>query len=101
MSDHKILNCRPRVRDQGKGASRRLRRAGKVPAILYGAGKDPVRAISLDHNAVLLSLENEAFYSHILTVKLDGRTRRPFCAICSAIPTSRCSAHGSAAGQRE
>jgi large subunit ribosomal protein L25 len=61
--------------DQGKGASRRLRRAGKLPAILYGEGKDPL-PITLNHNAVMLNLEHEAFYSHILSVKLDGKTEK-------------------------
>jgi large subunit ribosomal protein L25 len=53
---------------KGKGASRRLRRAGKVPAVMYGAGKDAVM-LSLDHNALYLQVKNEAFYSSILTVK--------------------------------
>ena len=61
--------------DQGKGASRRLRRAGKVPAILYGGDKQP-EAIALDHNELWLNQEHEAFYSHILTVKLDGRDEK-------------------------
>ncbi|OOG23297.1 50S ribosomal protein L25/general stress protein Ctc [Thioalkalivibrio denitrificans] len=68
------LQAEPRA-DQGKGASRRLRRIGKVPAILYGAGKEP-QSITLDHNAVKLSLEHEAFYSHILSVQLEGRTEK-------------------------
>lgn len=53
---------------QGKSASRRLRRTGKVPAILYGAGKEPA-SIQLDHNEMLLHTEHEAFYSHILALK--------------------------------
>jgi large subunit ribosomal protein L25 len=57
--------------EQGKGASRRLRRAGKVPAIIYGAGKEPT-AISLNHNEVIRQLEHEAFYSHILTLNIGG-----------------------------
>ena len=57
--------------DTGKGASRRLRRAGKVPAILYGGDKEP-QALTLAHNEVLRNLEHEAFYSHILTIKVDG-----------------------------
>ena len=64
------LNAEPRS-DMGKGASRRLRRAGKVPAIIYGGNKDP-EALTLSHNEVLRNLENEAFYSHILTVKSGG-----------------------------
>jgi len=57
--------------DAGKGASRRLRHAGKVPAIVYGGGKDPLM-IALDHNDLLKHLEHEAFYSHVLAVDLDG-----------------------------
>jgi len=64
------LNAEPR-NDMGKGASRRLRRAGKVPAIIYGGNKDP-EALTLSHNEVLRNLENEAFYSHILTIKGSG-----------------------------
>jgi large subunit ribosomal protein L25 len=56
---------------QGKGASRRLRRAGKIPAILYGAGREPL-AIQLDHEKTWLQTEVEAFYSHILTLRLGG-----------------------------
>ena len=64
------LNAEPRS-DTGKGASRRLRHAGKVPAIMYGGDKGP-EALTLSHNEVLRSLEHEAFYSHILTVKSGG-----------------------------
>ena len=57
---------------QGKGASRRLRRLeNKIPAILYGADKEP-QNISLLANEVAKATENEAFYSHILTLVLDG-----------------------------
>lgn len=61
--------------DVGKGASRRLRRDGKVPGIIYGSGKDPV-SITTDHNKLVHHLEHEAFYSHILTVSLDGKTQK-------------------------
>ncbi|WP_026340470.1 50S ribosomal protein L25/general stress protein Ctc [Thioalkalivibrio sp. ALJT] len=61
--------------EQGSSASRRLRRAGKLPAILYGADKDAV-AITLDHNAMVHNLKEDAFYSHILDVKLDGNTEK-------------------------
>lgn len=57
--------------DQGKGASRRLRRTGKAPGILYGAGKAP-QPIQVSNNEMLQHLEQEAFYSHILILKLDG-----------------------------
>jgi large subunit ribosomal protein L25 len=58
------LNAEART-DTGKGASRRLRHAGKVPAIMYGGGKDP-ESLTLSHNEVQRNLEHEAFYSHIL-----------------------------------
>lgn len=57
--------------DAGKGASRRLRDAGKVPAIVYGGGRNP-SMIALDHNELLKHLEHEAFYSHVLTLYVDG-----------------------------
>jgi len=60
--------------DQGKGASRRLRRQGLVPAIIYGAGRPP-RSLSFDHNKVLLKLENESFYSSILNIKVRDKNQ--------------------------
>jgi large subunit ribosomal protein L25 len=56
--------------DVGKGASRRLRRDGKLPGVVYGTDKD-ASMITLDHNKVMHNLEHEAFYSHILTLKID------------------------------
>ncbi len=58
--------------DQGKGASRRLRRSGKVPAVVYGTEKKPV-SISVDHNQFIRHLAEEAFYAHILTLVIDGK----------------------------
>ena len=66
------------VRDEsqlGKGASRRLRRSGKVPAVIYGGGEDPV-SVTFDHDTLMHSLEQEAFYSHILTVDVAGNSQR-------------------------
>lgn len=58
--------------DLGKGASRRLRRrADEVPAIVYGGTREP-QAISLSHNELSRALQNEAFYSHIITLTVDG-----------------------------
>lgn len=58
--------------DSGKGASRRLRReAGQVPAIVYGGQKDP-QNISVEHKELVKHLENEAFYSHIITLNVAG-----------------------------
>ena len=59
---------------QGSGASRRLRRAGKVPGIVYGVGT-PTN-IELDHNALFHALKNEKFHSSILTMTLEGKTDR-------------------------
>ncbi|MGA8007081.1 MAG: 50S ribosomal protein L25/general stress protein Ctc [Burkholderiales bacterium] len=56
---------------QGTGASRRLRRAGKVPGIVYGGDKAPVN-IELDHKDLLRKLHTEAFHASILTLKLDS-----------------------------
>ena len=60
--------------DSGKGASRRLRREGKVPAIIYGAGRPP-RALTFDHNRVMQQLENESFYSSILNIKVGDKSQ--------------------------
>ena len=56
---------------QGSGASRRLRRAAKVPGIVYG-GTAEATMIELDHNDLLLSLRKEAFHSSVITLKLEG-----------------------------
>jgi large subunit ribosomal protein L25 len=60
--------------DKGKGASRRLRREGKVPAILYGGGRPP-RNLAFDHNRVIQQLENESFYSSVLNVKVGEKNQ--------------------------
>ena len=59
---------------QGKGASRRLRREGKVPAIIYGAGRPP-RQLAFDHNRVIQQLESESFYSSILNIKVGEKSQ--------------------------
>ncbi len=56
---------------QGTGASRRLRRAGRVPGIVYGAGKD-AQSVDFDHKELYFALKNEAFHSSVLTLNLDG-----------------------------
>jgi len=61
--------------DKGKGASRRLRRADQVPAVIYGADKEAT-ALLLEHNKVLVALQNEAFYTRILTLKIDGQAEK-------------------------
>jgi large subunit ribosomal protein L25 len=59
---------------QGKGASRRLRHEGKVPAILYG-GHAEARALTLSHQKLLIMLDNERFYSTILSLKVGDQTQ--------------------------
>ncbi|NVK25163.1 MAG: 50S ribosomal protein L25/general stress protein Ctc [Gammaproteobacteria bacterium] len=60
--------------DKGTGASRRLRHANKIPAILYGADQEP-QQIALAHNKVWQAQEHEGFYSHILTLVVDGKNQ--------------------------
>jgi large subunit ribosomal protein L25 len=62
----------PRDGVQGKGASRRLRRSGKVPAILYGGHQEPKQLV-LDHQNLLTLLVNERFYSAILSLSIAGQ----------------------------
>ena len=64
------INAEPRT-DVGKGASRRLRRSGKLPGIIYGTDKEAI-SITLDHNLLNHQLDNEAFYSHILSLKIGN-----------------------------
>jgi large subunit ribosomal protein L25 len=59
---------------QGKGASRRLRHSGRVPAILYGGHKEP-RAITLDHQKLMTLIDNEKFYSSIINLKVGDKTQ--------------------------
>ena len=62
--------------DAGKGASRRLRRlAAEVPAIIYGGTKAP-QTISVPQKDLIKALEDEAFYSHIITLDVDGTTEQ-------------------------
>ena len=73
MSTDFTLHAKGRE-DTGKGASRRLRRlAGEIPAIVYGGKKDSAK-ISLIHKDVMKALENEAFYSHIIALDIDGKS---------------------------
>jgi large subunit ribosomal protein L25 len=58
--------------DIGKGASRRLRHAGLVPVVIYGgAGKEPM-SLTISHNELLKHLAHEAFYSHVLVIRIEG-----------------------------
>ena len=69
--DHFAINAVDRsAEQQGKGASRRLRKQNLVPAIIYGGGEEPT-AISIKINELVKSLEYEAFFSQILTITTD------------------------------
>ena len=69
--DHFAINAVDRsAEQQGKGASRRLRKQNLVPAIIYGGGEEPT-TISIKINELVKSLEFEAFFSQILTITTD------------------------------
>lgn len=69
------LNCTVRT-DLGKGASRRLRRLdNNIPAVLYGSGKDPV-SLTIAHKDIAKAITNEAFFSHIITLKIGSKKEK-------------------------
>ena len=74
MQETFVINAVSR-NDQGKGASRRLRRSGLVPGIIYGGDKEP-EMIATAHNELIHHLEHEAFYSHILDVQVNGTSQQ-------------------------
>ncbi len=63
--------------DLGKGASRRLRRLNKIPAVLYGAGR-PAWSLSLKENQLMRNLQEEAFYAAIIELEYDGKKQKVF-----------------------
>ncbi|MBA2077527.1 MAG: 50S ribosomal protein L25/general stress protein Ctc [Rhodanobacter sp. 68-29] len=62
-------------KDEGKGASRRLRRASYVPAVVYGAGQ-PAQSIQIEHNTILLAAKHEWFFSSVLDLNVDGKVQK-------------------------
>ncbi len=68
------INAETRV-DLGKGASRRLRHEEKMPAILYGAGADPVN-LTIDQREIRPHVDNEQFYSTIIDLSVDGKSEK-------------------------
>jgi large subunit ribosomal protein L25 len=78
--------------DSGKGASRRLRHQGKVPAIIYGAGRAP-RALTFDHNRVLQQLDNEKFYSSVLSIKVGDKNQAAILKDVQRHPSKRLVMH--------
>jgi len=85
MNEYELL-AEPRE-GGGKGVARRLRREGMIPAVLYGAGKDTV-TIKLNANDVHKRLENEAFFSHILDVKVGGNGTQAVLKALQRDPTT-------------
>jgi large subunit ribosomal protein L25 len=62
-------------KDEGKGASRRLRHANFVPAVVYGAGQPP-ESIQIVHNTILLAAKHEWFFSSVLDLNVDGKVQK-------------------------
>ena len=73
MSEHNISATGRK--DEGKGASRRLRHAGSIPAIVYGGDAAP-QSVQLDHEKIWLASQNEWFYSSILNLDVDGKAQK-------------------------
>ncbi|GMR15334.1 MAG: 50S ribosomal protein L25/general stress protein Ctc [Gammaproteobacteria bacterium] len=75
MTDSNVINAEIRE-DVGKGASRRLRQQGKIPAVIYGGKIDPA-TLTLEHGPLMHAAANESFYSSILDIRVaDGRTQK-------------------------
>src|ERR1700682_1370510 len=78
---------------QGKGASRRLRHTGKVPAILYGAHQD-AQALVLDQQNLLTMIADERFYSSIVRLKIGERTQEAIIKDVQMHPAKNVVVHG-------
>ena len=75
MTDSNVILAEIRE-DVGKGASRRLRHQGLIPAVIYGGKKDPA-TLTIEHDPLLHAAQKEAFYSSILEIRVgDGRTQK-------------------------
>lgn len=91
MATRFTLAAEPR-KDAGKGASRRLRRSGRIPGILYGGGQPPV-AITLDGRQVLRNAAEEAFFSSILDIDLAGEHMQAIVKDVQVHPARRAVMH--------
>ncbi|MEM6639434.1 MAG: 50S ribosomal protein L25/general stress protein Ctc [Pseudomonadota bacterium] len=78
--------------DMGKGASRRLRREGKVPAVVYGGNRKP-RAITISHQELLHFVENEAFFSNVINLKVGDVEQRAIVKDMQKHPAKRLVLH--------
>jgi large subunit ribosomal protein L25 len=78
--------------DQGKGASRRLRREEKVPAIVYGSGKDP-SAITLNIHEITHLLENDEAFTSVLDLEIDKKTEPVIIKDLQRHPAKNCITH--------
>ena len=74
MSNEHKLSASSR-KDEGKGASRRLRHAGMLPAVVYGGDAEP-QSIQLDQEKVWVASQHEWFYASILTLDIDGKSEQ-------------------------
>lgn len=74
MATQHVITATDR-KDQGKGASRRLRRTGQVPAVVYGGHQEP-QSIQMLHNTILLASQHEWFYASILDLEVAGSTQK-------------------------
>ena len=87
MSQQFTLAAEPRT-DAGKGASRRLRRTGRIPGILYGGEAAP-QSLSFEANELMRNMEQEAFFSSILTVNIGGQALQAIVRDVQVHPAAR------------